>query len=179
MKEIPLTRGRVAIVDDDNYDSLSQYKWHFHDNSSGLGYAARTDGGRVIWMHRVVNATPDGFETDHLNHDRLDNRKENLRTATSSENRANRQYENTCGFRGVQKDWSRWRARIRTAGRLLSLGTFLTPEEAARAYDKEASRLYGNNAILNFPDEGHGTCLTCGCPMQIVRPGKWQCPICG
>lgn len=89
MKKIPLTRGQFAIVDDDDYAPLSEYKWHLLTSGTGPYYAARTDrsnGQKAVMMHRVINNTPDGLVTDHINGNSLDNRKENLRSLTNFEN---------------------------------------------------------------------------------------------
>ena len=92
MKTIPLTQGKVAIVDDEDYTWLMQWKWH-----SSYGYAMRRErtwSGKQkgIFMHRVVNKTPLGLETDHINRNKLDNRKENLQSVTHQENTCNKDF---------------------------------------------------------------------------------------
>src|ERR1700761_3134479 len=93
MKTIPLSQRQYAIVDDDDYEFLMQWKWHVLD--SFHTYAMRNskpvDGKRHhILMHRVINKTPDDYYTDHINGNGLDNRKENLRSVTRGENQQNR-----------------------------------------------------------------------------------------
>ena len=152
MKKIPLTQGKFALVDDDNYEDISKYKWHVNK----LGYAVRkpySGGGKSFYMHREIMKTPDGFCTDHINQDKLDNRKSNLRICLTSENMANRgkQKNNTSGFKGVF--WSinadRWRAQITHKRKAIHLGLFDTPEDAAKAYNKAAMEIYGEYAELN------------------------------
>jgi hypothetical protein len=150
MKEIPLTQGKVALVDDEDYPHLSAFKWHLN-----AGYAARShpwDGKRRrTFMHDQLLPAPPGFFTDHRNRNRLDNRRENLRISTRSQNAANRRLPrtNTSGFRGVHRSGRGWAATITCAGKHYYLGTFDTPEEAATAYDKKALELFGEFASLN------------------------------
>jgi len=123
MKKIKLTREKFALVDNENFEWLNQWKW-FCDSS---GYAARTDycGGRNlrIYMHRVINGTPGKMETDHINLNKLDNRKANLRTATSSLNKINRpmQPNNSSGYKGVCWNTSLklWVARVWKSGKII------------------------------------------------------------
>src|SRR4030066_2184242 len=113
MKEIKLTRGKVAIVDDEDYEWINQWKWH----CNGQGYAERhcdIPGKRtMIKMHRLILNTPNGMETDHINHNRLDNRKSNLRVRTRSQNAINTpiRSSNTSGKKGVdwKKNVGKWR----------------------------------------------------------------------
>ena len=152
MKKLKLTKGRFAIVDDDDFDFLSQWKWSFND----LGYAVRFKYiGRVqgkpkyspIYLHRVINNTPDGFETDHINRDSLDNRKENLRRATKSQNGRNKYADkrNTSGIRGVSfySRTQKWRVRISVDKKELSFGYYENLEEA-RMVAEELQRFYFN-----------------------------------
>jgi hypothetical protein len=152
MKEIILTQGKVAIVDDDDYEWLNRLKWRYN-----TGYAGRTIGSRKnqksVYMHRLILQVPDGLETDHINHDTLDNRKENLRICTRSENNCNRANKrNTSGFHGVHfnKEYKEWYATIMVNRLKKYLGNFKTAEEAARAYDKAARELHREFANLNF-----------------------------
>lgn len=154
MKEIQLTQGKVALVDDEDFDYLNQWKWHF-----SKGYAARhkprTEGHALIFMHCVIMQSPRDKDTDHINGDRLDNRRKNLRICTRAQNIQNRgaTIKNACGYKGVCFDKSRnkWSAEINTNKKRIHLGRFDTPEDAARAYDAAARRLHGEFARLNFP----------------------------
>lgn len=84
---IYLSQGKAALVDSEDYEWLNQWVWSLHS----IGYAYRRDysTGKSIFMHRLINKTPIGMHTDHINHIRLDNRKRNLRTVTQAENNAN------------------------------------------------------------------------------------------
>ena len=158
---VPLTQGKFAIIDYADRDRVLAFKWRLGTD----GYAIRTrrvgdgPGPHLIQMHRVVLGTPDGLDTDHINERKLDNRRENLRVATRSQNKANRglQANNPSGFRGVRpwKGGPRWQARIKVAGRGRHLGYFANAEDAARAYDAAAKEAFGEYARLNFPESDH------------------------
>ena len=157
MKEIPLTRGRVAIVDDDDFVVLSAYRWTY----ATRGYAIRTalPGDNHAWgtssaiMHRQIVNAPRGMDVDHVNGDRLDNRRANLRICTRSENLRNvgRRPTNTSGLKGAAWDryTSSWKASIRAFGRHIHLGRFKTAEEAAGMYDAAALIFHGDFARPN------------------------------
>lgn len=153
---VPLTRGKVAIIDSCDAHLILPYKWH----ATAKGYAARRPrkGGPTEFMHRVILGLPIGervLEADHINRDRLDNRRSNLRVATSSLNSANAgRTIGISGLRGVtwQPRCGRWRARIEVNGREHFLGHFSSVEEAARAYDIAALEHFGVFATLNFSD---------------------------
>jgi hypothetical protein len=131
MKQIPLTRGKFALVDDEDYDYLNQWKWWY----TTRGYAVREEKRRVIFMHRFLMNTPDGFDTDHINRNKLDNRKENLGIVTKSQNfmNINPRKNNKSGVKGVQKNKNSWMARIKVGYRSIYLGTFLDKQDAIKA----------------------------------------------
>lgn len=136
MKTIQLTRGKVAIVDDADFERLSQYKWRY----ASVGYAACYIEGSVSeYMHRLITSPPHKMEVDHINQDKLDNRRENLRVVTSGHNKLNRSMaSNTSGATGVyyyknEGRQKRWWAYLRLDGRRKSLGYFHTLEEASEA----------------------------------------------
>ena len=100
MKYIPLTQGKLAIVDDEDFEWLSQWKWHFNRKK----YAARTiNHSGKLYMHQVILNTPKGMLSDHRNGNGLDNRRKNLRACNVQQNKANSRLpkNNTSGFKGV------------------------------------------------------------------------------
>src|SRR5688572_4947824 len=106
MKEIPLTQGKVALVDDEDYEWLNRWKWTFQECKSGNGYAVRYSRGRREYMHRLVLNAPTGTEIDHVaTGDTLNNQRTNLRVCTRAQNLANRNIgkNNTSGYKGVRK----------------------------------------------------------------------------
>lgn len=154
MKEIPLTQGLVAAVDDEDFPRLSDSKWHAA-RSSGRGIYAKTHLSRnkLLYMHRVILCALPGEFVDHINHDTLDNRRSNLRLCTAAGSARNTIHKlGNSGFRGVRAAGGRFRAVIRFNGDLIHLGLFGNPVDAAVARDAAARRLHGEFAILNFPD---------------------------
>ena len=152
MKRIPLTKGAVAIVDDADYGWLTQMgRWSL--NSSG--YAVHYQGRKTLLMHRLIMTAPPHLQVDHINHNRLDNRRDNLRLATRSENQVNKRLrcDNTSAYKGVSWNRGRWEARIRLPGGRVNLGRFDDPVQAARVHDAAAHYLYPDFATLNFPGE--------------------------
>lgn len=133
MKKIPLTQGKFALIDDEDYKLISKYKWHYHS-----GYAARTL--KTIRMHRVIlNAKPEE-EIDHINRNTLDNRRQNLRIASKSQNAHNKgvRKDNTSGQKGVHynKDKKLWISRIQVENKRYYIGNYKTKDEAIMAYRK-------------------------------------------
>lgn len=137
IKKIKLTRGKVTLVDAEDFEWLNQWKWY----CDARGYAVRDAGGREnrkhIKMHRLLNNTPRGFVTDHINRNKLDNRKANLRTATSSTNLFNRglNKNNKSGYKGVvwREDTKRWTARIKIFYKNIYLGCYKSKRKAIAA----------------------------------------------
>lgn len=150
--KIPLTQGKFAIVDAEDFDFLMQWKWHFNSSYAKRCVKAIGGGYRKEWMHRVINKTPDGFETDHINGNRLDNRKCNLRTATVNQNQHNQRkhIDNRSGYKGVawHKRRDKWIARIILNKKSRHLGYFSTAEAAHKAYRIAAKELYGDFARM-------------------------------
>lgn len=172
MMQIPLTRGLVAIVDDDDYERLRQWRWHAKPNADCRYFAAvrcvQYRGRRISYpIANAILGLPPEVLVDHANRDALDNRKRNLRRASDSLNSVNWLRTNKWGFRGVSQHARRWRASITVDGVRRRLGSYLTVRDAALAYDYEARRLHGIFAQLNFP------LVITGKPHAIEwRPGK-------
>jgi hypothetical protein len=155
MREIPLTQGQVALVDDEDFEELNQFKWcAYWAPHARTFYAVRRDGKRLTLMHRQITKAPPGRKVDHRNRIGFDNQKLNLRFATESQNSANSRLpsNNTSGFRGVSRNRQKWQSRIRYNGRKIHLGSFDCPEEAAKAYDRAARHYFGEFATPNFPE---------------------------
>jgi hypothetical protein len=160
MKEIPLRNRQGVIVaftqvDDDMYDYLMQWRWQLHSNR----YAARAIGPResrrALLLHRVVADVPDSHDVDHINHNKLDNQRGNLRIATRQQNMQNRpKYKHNASsqYKGVSFDRqrNRWRASIRVNKKAVSLGSHQTEIAAALAYNHAATRYFGDYANLNL-----------------------------
>lgn len=163
--EIPLTRGKVAIIDKEDLKRVGQWKWSalpanlkMRENFYAHRTVWHTESGkriqRSISLHRLIMNFPRDLQVDHINGDGLDCRKVNLRLATRSQNSANcfKNRINQTGFRGVQRRGCIFMAKISINGKQTYLGTFKTAEDAARAYDKKAVEIYGEFATLNFPE---------------------------
>lgn len=158
-KEIELTQGFVALVDDIDFEHLSQFHW-----CCSKGYAIRKGpNNTTIAMHRVILEKKLGRElttkekADHRDRNRSNNTRDNLRLATQKQNTANRSKASGTSSRFVgvsrQKATGKWVARIKINGRLVHLGSFSFEKDAAKAYDKMAYACYDEFANLNFPDE--------------------------
>jgi hypothetical protein len=156
MKEIPLNHGKVALVDDEDFNFLNQFKWYAVNTSKWchfgyvMGYYPtkyrEKHGIRTIYMHRLIMQPKQGFQIDHINGNSLDNRKENLRIVTNRENQHNlrdssiRNY--TSKYPGVSKMSSgRFRALIQIGGVNKRLGVFDVEIDAANAYAEECNLL--------------------------------------
>lgn len=160
MKQIPLTRGMSALVDDEDYDELIKHKWHASSDSYNI-YACRTtysEGHKHhnLLMHRVIMGDISGIMYDHIDGNGLNNQKLNLRIVTHTQNTRNRK-NNSIGssrYKGVYwgNQLQRWVAKIRGSKNQIYIGSFKVEEEAARAYNKKAVELFGEYARLNIID---------------------------
>ncbi|MFH1882746.1 MAG: HNH endonuclease [Planctomycetota bacterium] len=152
---IPLTQGKFAIVDAEDYDRPAQHKWCAVKGRDTF-YAQRGSNGRVVSMHREIMRAPKGVVCDHKNHNGLDNRKSNLRLCTSAQNQYNKKAKKGCSsrYKGVVRRgaYKRWRARIGFNRKRIHLGDFADEKQAAMAYDDKAAELFGEFAYLNFPE---------------------------
>ena len=157
---ILLTQGKVAIIDAEDYEWLSQWKWCATKDKADLYYAMRTikrAAGRrtTVSMHReILRLNPGEIGIDHIDSNGLNNRKANLRLATPSQNNANgRSRKGRSQYKGVSwhKLAQKWRSRTKLNYKSYHLGYFVDEIEAACAYDAKAKELFGEYAKLNFP----------------------------
>ena len=179
------THGKfIVLYDAEDEDKVAAHTWHVMSNSHGAfyvttnvphpdgGWYIRANGKRerrrdALLLHQLIAGTPKGMETDHINGNRLDNRKSNLRVCTHAENQRNKgsQRNNASGFKGVYykkrhknmiNEYSKpWVAQISYFSRPMHLGVYKTPEEAAEAYDRKACELWdivNLERMLNFPE---------------------------
>ena len=156
MKEISLTRGKMAIVDDEDYDYINQWKWQYLP----VGYAARNfkknDNGvrPLVYMHCMIVPHPEGMQTDHANQNKLDNRRDNLRVCSRSQNYINGglRADNSSGVRGVvwHRASQKWEASIGYNGKRIHIGLYNDIGCASKAYSNKSRELFGvfSNAEL-------------------------------
>ncbi len=161
MKTIQLTRGKVALIDDEDYEAFSAFTWHA--STTGWTFYARRNietasspqRQRTVRMHRELVGAPRGVVVDHIDGNGLNNQRANLRVASHRQNLNNRgkNANNTSGYKGVSinKKTGLWVAQITEESRRVNLGYFKDPASAARAYDAAARLHHGEFARLNFP----------------------------
>ncbi len=162
MKKIPLTQGKVAIVDDEDYEELSQFKWfaqkepctYYAARRIYLGNGAKNPKQKTIRMHRLLMNAKKKQEVDHINGNGLDNRKSDLRLCTHSENARNRRLRlgGSSLYKGVywHKSRKKWQSQIVFNYQIKYLGRYDNEIEAAKAYDYAAKELFGEFALTNF-----------------------------
>jgi len=162
-RKIPLTQGKYAIVDPEDYEELARYNWYAVQSPRGF-YAQRSvsvkakngrSGQENVRMHRVILKAPEGKFVDHINHNGLDNRKSNLRICTMQQNSWNMRKQRgncTSQYKGVswRKDAGKWQARIIYNAKAISIGFFDDEKAAAISYDAKAKELFGEYASPNL-----------------------------
>lgn len=152
--EIKLTRGFVAIIDDEDYDLIKDYRWYTKEMSHTV-YAqaniSRYKGRGTIKLHRLIMDAKDGQIIDHINGNGLDNRRQNLRFVTAAQNQMNSrsQLNKTSKYKGVSLFGNKWRVVIKKDKKSKFLGLFDSETEAAFVYNKHALELFGEYAYLN------------------------------
>jgi hypothetical protein len=149
MKIIKLTKNYEAIVDDEDYKKFNQHKWYY----SASGYAVRDSKSKRLYLHREIMVCPENLYIDHINGDKLDNRKNNLRFCTIIQNGQNSKLrkDNTSGYKGVSyfaRD-NNWMVRIVVNKKKIHLGYHKTKEVAALVYNNAAIKYFGEFARLN------------------------------
>ncbi len=145
MREIKLTKGQVAIVDDWNFEWLSQYKWFAQWSEDTQSYYAACKSGKKIYMHRLISKTPKGMICDHKNHNTLFNLESNLRNVTPSESNMNRKkYKSRLGERCISPHYGSFDVRVQKNGKYVFRKTYKTLAEAIIARDNAIKMFYGN-----------------------------------
>ena len=151
-------KGQEIIIDKEDYNKIKDYTWKLNTNGYAITEVKKgLEKVKSIMLHRLINNTPEGMITDHINRNKLDNRKENLRTCTTSENAMNRKtnYKNeTSKTKGVdyRKQDNMWRARICKNGNRINLGLFKTEEEAIKARLNAEKDIFAEFSIYNTLD---------------------------
>jgi hypothetical protein len=154
MKEIQLTQGKIAIVDDEDFEKVSQFKWYlqkgYHTNYAITYISYQFKYKRAfrlsLYLHRLITNCPKNMFIDHINHDGLDNRKENLKIVTHRENQWNRINKNKSGYIGANLYCGKYSVRIVVNKKKIYLGTYKTALEANNAYMKKANEVIDDNS---------------------------------
>lgn len=155
MREILLSKGRKAIIDDQDYEKVSEYNWYVQENKTGIIYAKANDrkNGTTLFMHRLILNIPKGTIIDHVDGDGCNNTRTNLRVCTKQQNAFHSKKMRGCysKFKGVSIDSNGkcWRSFIKVDGKYKHLGNFKTELEAAQEYNKAAKKYHGDYAWLN------------------------------
>lgn len=144
----------VVLLDDEDFEVVSKYKWSIQCNKSGIYYARghiRGERGK-FYMHRIITNCPRNRLIDHINGNGLDNRKTNLRKCTKTENSFNTRGTRKYPYKGIERSFEKWAASITYRGIRAWLGRYDTMEEAAKAYDVFAEKIHGEFFNPNFPE---------------------------
>ena len=155
MKRVPLTKGKIALIDDEDFEIVSQLKWYANEVGNST-YALAFRGGKGVLMHRLLLGTPGKMKVDHKDGDGLNNQKSNIRLCTTSQNGMNRRPSSIKGktsrFKGVtwEKYENKWGADLYIKGKHISLGNHEKEVEAARSYNEGALKFFGEFARLNI-----------------------------
>ena len=168
MKQIQLTRGYFALIDDADFDHINQWKWHAlvikRPNVTKV-YAVRNEGTKKVYMHRALMDAPSGIDVDHKDDNGLNNQRENLRIATRSQNNWNSKarkgstpYVGVTYLDPLKPSYAKhakrpYQAYVQANKKKHHVGFFETAEAAAEARDRKAVELYGTFAALNFPEK--------------------------
>lgn len=159
--EIKDAKGLIALIDKEDFEKVSKYKWNGHKKPYdktwyfSASIKISRDKYKRLELHNLIMDCPSGLYVDHIDGNGLDNRKQNLRICTFTENRRNRRKHKpfSSKYKGVLKDNDCWRGCIWNEGRSIYLGCFNSEIDCAKVYDAAARELHGKFASLNFPDE--------------------------
>lgn len=159
--EIDLTQGMTCLIDASDYDLIKDHRWCYNKHKKGnTGYVVThipiNDKRKTLMIHRLIlNPSDKNQKIDHINRNGCDNRRSNLRVCSHQQNLMNKpkQKDNESGFKGVSydKQTKKFRAQISFNNKDIYLGRFADPIEAAKSYDRKALELFGEFAVLNFP----------------------------
>ena len=161
MKKLPLSQGKFALVDDDDFKRMNKHKWCC-TNNRGTFYAIRTLNAtakrpkrKTFFLHREILRAKKGQTVDHRNGNGLDNRKRNIRICTQQQNTFNKRNDqgSKCEYKGVtwSNESNKWKVRICVDGKSIYLGVHFCIVKAAKIYDEAAVKYHGDFARLNFP----------------------------
>lgn len=146
MKIVLTKLNEEILVDDEDYEKVMKFNWVLNPQ----GYPCRYTGKQCLFLHHLIIEPYPGQVIDHANGSKRDNRRCNLRACTSSQNCANSKLykSNTSGFRGIVRDGSKWRGVATVKGKKINLGTFLTKEDAAKAFENYKKKVFGEFAKI-------------------------------
>lgn len=157
-KWIPLSRGLFSLIDEEDYERVSKHSWHAtHGTDKTLFYASTNIKGKTTKLHRfILNLKDPKIHVDHIDHQELNNRKNNLRICTNQENSRNKlkKSDRSSKYKGVTWDKSRdkWIVGIKINYVRNNLGRYADEIEAAKVYDRAAVKHFGEFSLLNFPE---------------------------
>lgn len=151
MKEIKLNKGFVTQVDDEDFDFLNQWRWHYNKSCVKRTIRLGKTFKHIIMARLLLNANDSSLVVDHIDGNPLNNSKMNLRICSPNDNNKNlsKHKDNTSGYKGVVKKGNKWRAKIGVNRKHILLGYYSSKEEAARAYNEAAIKYFGEFARLN------------------------------
>jgi hypothetical protein len=156
MKSITMTNGVRTIVDDDMHEMYGKYNWTQHTKGFACRSMKMEGKWKTVFLHRLVMNVPQGKEVDHINGDRLDNKKSNLRICSREDNAKNRmkRYDSQQPFKGIRLRKGRWEVNLQCDKKAYYLGRYNTAIEAAKVYDKYAKKYFGQFARFNLNETG-------------------------
>lgn len=163
VKEVPLTQGKVALIDSKDYELVSKYKWSAarcgrrDTDFCAIGHEKVNGKYRTLRMHSLLMRPQEGMVVDHINHNPLDNRRSNLRICTRQQNRFNSlaPLDNTSGYKGVSWHqtgggrWGYWRVRFTVNGKRVNGGIFKELKEAVLKYNELARVHHGEFGTIH------------------------------